>query len=922
MADTPDALTFLFTDVASSTTLWERYPDEMRLALAWHDAVLRNAIQHNGGAVFKTMGDAFYAVFPSAAQGVAAAVDCQRGLSEREWPQFGLLRVRIALHCGPAEQRDGDYFGGTLNRIARLIATAHGGQVLLSSAAREMAADALPPGCSLLDLGSHRLKDLQMPEHAWQLVHPDLDCDFPPLRSLQAFASNLPLQLTTFIGREREMADVKSLLGSKRLLTITGPGGCGKTRLAIQVAADVVETYPDGVWLAELAPLTDASLVDATVAAALGVTEQPGIPIWRSIADYAGARRMLLILDNAEHVLSSAAHLAESLLTTCHNVQILSTSREPLRIAGEQIYPIPSLGMPAPDDLSGPGGDPVAIVSGYDSCRLFLERATQSAPDFRLDHRTAPAVATICRRLDGLPLALELAAARVRSLPVEQLTERLDQRFRLLTGGSRTAMHRHQTLRALIDWSYELLSDAEQTLMNRLSVFAGGWDLEATEAVCAGGTIDSFEIADLLGSLVDRSLVFPENREGAMRYRLLESVRDYARERLAERGESDTTRERHRDYFVQLAEAASSQFVGPDRAHWLKRVDADHDNVRAALDLCLEAPDSEQKGLRIAGALQFYWVARQCFAESRARTSALLARDMGGATRSRAMALHAAGNLAHCQSDYPAAKAFFEDALVIQRQLGNRKGVAAALGSLGNVAQYQGDYAAARALFEESLEINREVGNRLHEAANLTCLGSVSFEQADYAAAEAFQQQALPLNRELGNLHSVAINLNALGLLAQARGESEAAERYYRQAMEIYTSQEDHTGEAIALHNLGALAVRCGDLEAARPLHRRAIELIRPEGGSRLLAAILSGSAALLEAEDRFADAAAVRGAIEALREAIGSPEAERDRSAYDEDVRKLKAKLGVDGFTEAWAAGRALTPDQAADFALGSHSP
>jgi predicted ATPase/class 3 adenylate cyclase len=502
-------VTFLFTDIEGSTRLWEEYPQQMRQALARHDAILRHTIQSHAGHVFKTMGDAFYAVFSSASEAVRAALDAQGALSAEDWSEVGGLYVRMALHTGRAEEREGDYLGPSLNRVARLLSIGHGGQVLLSEATQAQAGEAEIPGVVLRDMGSHRLKDLFAPERVFQLCHPDLRQEFPPLRSLSALRHNLPVQVTSLIGREREIEEVRQRLAEARLLTLTGSGGVGKTRLALQVAAELTEAYPEGVWLAELASLSDPDLVPQTTAQAIGVREEPGKSLTRTLADTLKDKRLLLVLDNCEHLVDACARLADTLLRSCPEMKVLATSREVLGIAGEVVYPVPSLSLPDPQRPLTPD-----VLGEYESVRLFAERAAGVAPAFVMTARNAGAVAHVCRQLDGIPLAIELAAARVRALSIEQVAQRLDDRFRLLTGGSRTALPRQQTLRALIDWSYDLLTGPEKRLLSRLSVFAGGWTLAAAEAVCSGEDIEAWEILDLLTSLVNKSLA---SYEGAGR---------------------------------------------------------------------------------------------------------------------------------------------------------------------------------------------------------------------------------------------------------------------------------------------------------------------------------------------------------------------------------------------------------------------
>ncbi|HEY7461690.1 MAG TPA: adenylate/guanylate cyclase domain-containing protein, partial [Gemmatimonadota bacterium] len=501
-------VTFLFTDLEGSTQLWERHPKLMPAAVSRHDELLREAVLRHGGHVFKTGGDGFCVAFDRAADALAAALDAQHALASESWGEVGALRARMAVHTGAAEVRDGDYFGAALNRSARLLAIGHGGQVLVSQTTFDLVRDALPADAELRDLGAHRLKDLQRPEQVYQLMHPTLGADFPALRSLEAVPHNLPLQLTSFVGRERELDLLRGQLSGARLLTLTGPAGSGKTRLALQLAAEVLEHYPDGIWFLDLAALTDPALVAQTAASALGLKEQTARSPLDVLADHLKSRRLLLVLDNCEHLIGACAALAERLLRAGPDVRILATSRESLSVAGEVAWPLPPLATPDPRRL--PEYQPADALTQYEAVRLFIDRALLVQPTFAVTNANAPAVAQVCQQLEGIPLAIELAAARVKVMTVEQIAARLSDRFRLLTGGGRMATARHQTLRAAIDWSYDLLSEPERLLLRRLSVFAGGWTLEAAEAVCAGEGIEGWEVLDLQTHLVDKSLVLVE----------------------------------------------------------------------------------------------------------------------------------------------------------------------------------------------------------------------------------------------------------------------------------------------------------------------------------------------------------------------------------------------------------------------------
>ena len=561
-------VTLVFTDVEGSIRLWEADREAMAEASARYDRIVREQIEGAGGQVFKTVGEAFRAVFADPAVALMAAVAAQRAVGTEPWPPGSPVRVRVALHSGTCVERDGDYLGPVVNRAARLLAAGHGGQILVSEAAHGLLAGRLPGGIGLRDLGEHRLKDLGLAERVFQVTGPGLAAGFGPLRSLDdpALRHNLPSQAASFVGRAAELAELRSLVaGGSRLVTITGPGGIGKSRLALQVAADALDGAGDGVWLVELAPVADPELVARTVAAVLGVREEPGQPMLDTLAEAIGDRYLLVVLDNAEHVLGAAAKLADTLLRCCPRASLLVTSREPLGISGEHVFRVPPLPVP-PADLAAPGR-----LAAFESVQLFTERALLHRQGFAVDDANAAAVAAVCARLDGIPLALELAAARLGSLSVPEISSRLDQRFRLLTGGSRTALPRHQTLRALIDWSYDLLNPEEQAVLDRLSVFMGGWTLEAAEAVTSAGDTGEWQVLDRLAALVDKSLVQAEESNGSTRYRLLETVRQYAAERLAlpPGSELNQARAAHRDHYLHLVETADPHLRGPDEAAWL-----------------------------------------------------------------------------------------------------------------------------------------------------------------------------------------------------------------------------------------------------------------------------------------------------------------------------------------------------------------
>jgi predicted ATPase/class 3 adenylate cyclase len=952
MPDLPTGtVTFLFTDIEGSTRLWEQHPEAMEAALARHDALAAAIVQQHAGTLVKQRGegDSLFAVFTRATDAVDAATALQRALCSEPWPTETPLGVRMALHTGEAALREGDYYGAAVNRCARLRAVGHGGQVLLSRTTCDLVREHLPAGASLQDLGSHRLKDLQQPEQIFRLLHPDLPADCLPLRSLESFAHNLPAQLTSFIGREPEMAQVKQFLATTRLLTLTGSGGCGKTRLALQVAADLLEEYPDGVWLVELAPLADPALVPQTMAAALGVREEPGRPLTKTLADHLRSRALLLILDNCEHLLSASAQLADTLLRSCPNLRVLASSREGLGVAGEQTYRVPSLSVPEPQDLPSP-----ERLQEFEAVQLFAARATLSQSAFVVTEGNASAVVQVCRRLDGIPLAIELAAARVKALPVEQVATRLDDMFRLLTGGSRTALPRQQTLRALIDWSYNLLSDGERLLLPRLSVFAGGWTMEAAEAVCSGDGLAELEVLDLLTTLVDKSLVQYETREGEARYRLLETVRQYARDRLLEAGEGQAVRERHARFFLAMAETAAAEHRW---GAWLERFEQEHDNLRAALGWLAEREPMELC-LRFAGAVAPFWWLRGHWTEGRERMARLLA--LPGAelrTEGRARALDAAGLMAQAHGEYEAARSFREGSLAIRRELGEKQaiayslqmlgwlasqhrypavardyleeslalyrelgsqwGIAAALNVLGCVDQDQEEYTTARSRLEEALAIRRAMGEKRGVATTLGNLGHLAHQQGDTAVAWTLYEESLALWRELGAKGQLTRPLHSLGHLARGRGDCEAARAFYAESLEIQQEIGDQRGRAWSLHWLGAIARDQGDVERAAALERKGMILFRDQRNQAGIIGSLRGLAEIAAARGDSKRAARLFGAAEALRERSGTPLQPSERADYDSALAAIRTALGEEAFAAAWAEGRAMSLEEAVRAAL-----
>jgi predicted ATPase len=764
---------------------------------------------------------------------------------------------------------------------------------------------------------------------------------------------NLPIQLTSFIGREKQIAELKGLLERAHLLTLTGSGGCGKTRLSLQVAEDVLKQFPDGVWLVELAPLSDPALVAKTVADVLSVNETPGEPITTTLVAALKEKCLLLVLDNCEHLLEAAARLVETILRSCRNVRILASSREALRIAGESAYRVPSLSLPDLKQTPSPEN-----LSRYESVRLFVERAIAAKEDFQVTNSNTPVLCSVCQRLDGIPLAIELAATRVRSMPVEQIEARLHDRFRLLSGGSRTALPRQQTLRALIDWSYDLLTDQEKTLLLRLSVFAGGWTLEAAEKVCSGETIEEFEVLDVLLSLVEKSLVVYEDQNGRARYRLLETIRQYARDRLIKAAEGNAFSRKHRDYFLSVAVDAKPKLNGPQQAHWLNELEMEHDNLRQALTFCLEDSESVEAGLRLASAVYQLWSIRGHRNEGRERLMALLSRPAAqNRTQVRAGALNGAGMLAHDQGDYTSARSLHQECLAIQRELGDKLGISVSLNNLALLADKLGDYTEARSLHQQSLEIKQALGDQRGIAYSLMNLGTVTRHQGDYTSARLLLEEGLALFRELGDRRCVALSLGNLANIAWDQGDYNIARSKYEESLAVFRELGDKWGVAQSLSNLGLVAHSQSDHAASRSLQEQSLEIMRELGDRRGIAFSLAGladldlslgnhaSARLLfqesleimrlmanrwamtyslesfarlnAAEGKREQAARLWAAAERLREEIASPLPSSERDEYDRGVAAVRQVMSEGVFAASWAEGRAMTMEQAIDYAL-----
>jgi predicted ATPase/class 3 adenylate cyclase len=899
-------VTFLFTDIEGSTRLLQEHPRGMGDALRRHHDLLRQAVEASGGIVFETLGDGVYACFKRASDGLAAAITGQRVIRAQDWGAIGQIRVRMGVHTGDVEVHGEHYFGPALFRCARLMAVGYGGQVLLSRATRDLVGDGLPDGASLRPLGTHRLKDLAEATEVYQVLHPDLQAEFPPLKSLDTQANNLPIQTTRFIGREQEIAAVRDLVMSQRLVTLLGTGGAGKTRLSLQVAADLVDEFPDGVWLVELSPVADPALVPQTVATVLSVREDPARSPLSTLIEHTRSKRLLLLLDNCEHVVHACAELANALLRGTPRLHILATSREVLGISGEMTWRVPSLRLPP----LPPPPPPHESLDQYEAVGLFGERAQAANPGFEITRENASAVLGICARLDGIPLAIELAAARVRMLSVGQIEARLSDRFRLLTGGSRTSLLRQQTLRGIVDWSYGLLQQPERVLFRRLSVFAGGWTLEAAEAVCAGDELESFDVLDVMMQLMDKSLVVADELD---RYRMLETLREYGRERLSESDETKSVRERHLEWCLSLAERSTPEEYNTDALADLGR---EYDNLRAALRSAIDTADSD-RALRLAGGLWDFWSVRGFYTEGRAWLSEILALpSVAPQTAARARALQTAGHLANCQGDYATALDLLEESRAIAQELRHDTALGASLHLLGNTAFGRGELEQAAALYAEARRLNQRAGNRSAEILNMLQLADVWFELGDVLGARALAQETLAASRERHQRWAIARSLHVLGRAASADADLATAARLHTQSLEIQTELADQQGRIRSLAALARLAREQGDTALARQRYVESLRAARESYQLLELARSLEGVAEL-DALDNPERALRLVGAASALRKSIGAALYAEEVRRQDKWLQPVYATHGEKTGAEARAAGRALSVDQAIDEAV-----
>jgi predicted ATPase/class 3 adenylate cyclase len=841
-------LTFLFTDLEGSTKAWESSPGAMRDAMARHDRILAGCLQKHRGIDVRSgrAGDSTVSVFTTAADAAACALAIERAFREERWPPSTELKVRVALHTGEVQLREGQYLGQALNRCARLLATGHGGQILVTQATEELVVDELPERAALRDLGFHRLKDLSRAEHVFELVDLDQPQQFPPLRSIRRELSNLPYQVTSFVGREPDLAHLREVLPAMRLLTLTGPAGVGKTRLAIQGGWDVITDYDDGVWLAELSAIGEERLVPQAVADALSLREQPGRRLTETLQHYLVDRRLLLILDNCEHLVAPVAELVAALLKRCPLVNVLATSREPLRVAGETVWRVRPLGRD-------------------EGVRLFAERARAREPGFEVSDDNVEVIASTCQHLDGLPLAIELAAPRVAAMTLPELRDRLEKRFLLLTGGDRTASGRLKTLRAAIDWSYELLDDSERQVFRRASIFAERFSLPAAEAVCGGEPAQN--VLEALGGLVDKSMVSLQDG----RYHCLETLREYGRERVEQAGETNAARNDLARYLLALAQDRQPGQL----AIWLDRLEWWHDDIRATLDWALD--NDPQLGVQLTMSLYLFWQLRSHASEPRLFVERLLDR---------------------LPEEFPLRPAVLYLA--------------------GAFAYVQGDLTIARGRLGRSLEAARRSGDRLTELQALETSGLVAVAEGDVVQSEAALEEALTLAQHERQPENEAAILHQLGLVASRRGDQRRARTLFERSIEIRRSLGRADEASMPLTFLAAVALLEGDLQTARQSIVESLQIGRALRDRRV-AWSLEVLACVSVLEGQLERGLQLAGAGEAMHEIAGNRPPPTWHQFVGALVQPAKDAIGEAAAAKAWDAGRKMGLEEAIEFALES---
>lgn len=916
-------VTFLFTDIEASTSRWERDPAAMRDDLARHDAILRRAIEDQGGAVFKTAGDAFYAAFPAAINAVAAALMAQRVITAERWTGAAPLRVRMALHTGEADIRDGDYFGPALARVARLLAVAHGGQILLTGSVEALTHERLPAHISMRDLGEHRLRDLSRRERIFQLDASGIPADFPPIRTPAARPTNLTAPPTPLIGRRHEIESARNMIARQgvRLLTLTGPGGAGKTRLAMAIAAEIADSFGDGVFVVALDGIQDPAFVPAAVARALGVREAQGRTFDEVLTEYLGDMEILLVLDNFEQVVDATPFVI-TLLSKCPHIVLAITSRERLRLRGEQELPVAPLSV-RPDPPTGDHHHVIGTTSP-DAIRLFVERARAVRPGFGLTDESVTAVQQICERLDGLPLAIELAAAHVRMLSPTALLRRLGDAadppsLHLLHNGARDLPVRQRTLWNTIDWSYRLLSADEQATFRALSIFTGGCSTQAAAEVCdeiAPPPSSPLQGIDLLTALVDKSLLqVDESADGEPRLRMLETIRAYGLEQLRLQEEYERVRQAHAAFMLGFVEEADAGLGSAQARSWRAQLDDDQENIRAALRWACEHGDAEIAA-RFVLALHQHWFIGGWLSEGLQWCSELLAQPaLAGDRQSRAAVLFVGGRLAGYQGDQQTAVASLEESIALSRATGDRLALARTLAALGRLLIEQP--ARAQPALDESIRLLRALDDRRWLAAALGYLGAIARRAGDIDTARSAYEESLALTHETGDPWAAAAPLTNLAALIDRQGDLATARSMYEESLRLCRDMGISINTVSVLNSLALLLVRSNEPDAAAGLIAESLDLCRRLGARGFAIESVQILAWVPFLKGRPEVAALLLGAAEAAQEALGKELPATHTGLYRAGIETIRRALGDDTFAIAWEAGRSLSLDAAVSRAF-----
>lgn len=947
--------TFLFTNIKNNAQLWEQHPEAMNAALKQYEAILRDAIESNGGKIFKTDGDAVYAAFTSAPQAVSATLKAQTALhTEAQQSGNPTIQSCMVLHTGTVDYRTGNYFGRTFNRTLRLLSSGHGEQTLLSAVTFELVRDHLPSDVTLRDLGERSVKGLMHPERTYQLLFPGLPTEFPPLKTFETFRTNLPTPQTSFVGREQQIDDIKQVIVAHPLTTLVGIGGVGKTRLSLQVGADLLDIAPDGIWFTDLASLTDQALVPQTVANSMGLQEDASRPVLDTLTTFLNPKTTLLILDNCEHVISAITELVEALLQTCPNLKLLVNSRQALGISRESVYQVPLLSIPDLNTVYS-----AEALMDFESVRLFLDRARAVDPDFVIQNENAGSVAQICARLDGIPLAIEFAAARLHTFGMNQLAEHVNDLFDLLASESSDNLPHQQTLNTIINWSYDLLPDSERALLRQMSVFAGGCTLDAAEAVCQPALTGNghHNVLEQLTELANKSLVVIYEGAGNKRFRLLESVRHYAREKLFETEDGAAARDRHLKYFVNLARHAEPELVKPQMVDWLQQLEIELDNIRIALRWSL-TNQTPELGLQLANSLLWFWAEAgylrdgydwltellnhpqaQSYRRSRARALGIMGYflalgDFGKDARpalDESLALYRELNdksgIAHCllykgififrEHDAKEGASLILESLEIYRELEHKMGMFAALAYLGSII-YENNYARARGYLVEALELCYELDYLSGIARSLANLGHLALRHGDYPAAHRWLGEALTAQRQLGKGRYAIYTLSHLGELASREGDFSKAQSYYKECLSLI----DQTGGLSTmagwiLVKFGHTALWQGNLVGARNFFEQSMQNFKRANEKIGIVFTVEGLARLALMREQPEQTVCLVAWADVIRKSIDNPRPQIEQADVDKDIAKCQGMLTSDAFNEARTRGCAMTMDEGMAYAL-----